>query len=121
MSVAVANDNYRTSLLRTLVEYHLPVDSVLAELAQLTWDVDTPLLRLTSLDIQNILSRFIAHELSAFQVEDWANVIECRDDIDLSGESQEFAEIILRLANPSLHEPISIKLANEILNDLLRR
>ena len=117
MSFADANDDCRMSLVRTLVEYHLPIDFTLAELAKLPWDVHTPLLRMARLDVQNILHRFIAHELSASQVEDWANLVECRDDIDLSGETGVVTEIISRLANPYLHKPISIALATEILND----
>ena len=121
MSVTGASSNRRSSVLRALVQYHLPIDSTLAELAQFAWDVDKPLLPLSRLDIQNILTRFISHELSASQVESWADLIECRDDIDLSGEAGTLAEIIFRLANPSLREPISIEFAHEILNDLSRR
>ncbi len=121
MSIAGASSDQRTSVLRALVHYNLPINGTLAELAQFAWDADTPLLQLSRLDIQNILSRFIAHELSASQVHDWADLIECRDDLDLSGESGTLAEIIFRLANPSLYEPLLIELAHEIVNDLSHR
>ena len=39
------------------------------------------------------------------ELEEWADAIECRDDIDFN--TNDLMEIVFILANPSLHQPIN--------------
>lgn len=54
--------------------------------------------------IAAVLQRFKAGELTASQVEAWAEMIEGREDIDLDATAR---EAIFQLANPIINGPIA--------------
>jgi hypothetical protein len=112
----------RVSALRALLAYELPVDAALAELSRHSWDVAEPLVTLTALDILKVIDRYLGGELSSSQVTDWADLVECRDDIDYPKNEHEFlSAIIFRLANPNLEGEVSIQLAEKLKGLLLSR
>jgi len=89
----------RTNWLRSLLSLEVPLDAVLVALQRFPWDSDE-LVTLTPEHISRVLRRFLAGELTARDVEHWANAIESRDDIAMS----EFVmEVLFDLANPLLH------------------
>ena len=76
------------------------------------FDSDVELVKVTSTDLLAILKRFESGEVKTNDVIDWANFIECRDDVDYS----EIENQIYILANPSLQQ-LSIKeLAKNIIS-----
>ena len=108
----------RTTVLRSLLEYELPIEPTLAELAAFGWDAEEPSAHLSSKHIVKVLERYLSGNLTAEQVTDWADLVECREDIGTENNGSGLAEIIFRLANPNLSEAITPSVAREILKEL---
>ncbi|WP_189375993.1 hypothetical protein [Thermomonas carbonis] len=64
-----------------------------------------------------VLIRFLAGELSVTDVEDWANAIECREDIGLDQESL-MASVVFELANPLITRPLTRQSATDLVSKL---
>ncbi|MCM2356854.1 MAG: hypothetical protein NDI77_01785 [Geobacteraceae bacterium] len=91
----------RKDILNDLVRNKQDISSLVQELSKFPWDCEEPLLILTSHDICKMLDSYISGEISAKVLEDWANAIECREDLGFEEES--FQEVVNRLANPILY------------------
>jgi len=107
----------RARLVGELLSYERPVRDVLADLAVYGWDSDEPLAELKESHIRNVLSRYIQAKLSAAQLEEWANAIECREDIDYEPSSPQ-GEAIFELANPELTAQLTPARAEQLLQGL---
>jgi hypothetical protein len=95
-------------LLRALIGYELPVEPVLAALRSFGWDAPEPVVLLTREDIVRILDRYLAGKLTTEQVTDWADLVECREDIGFpSGDEDVLREAVFRLANPNLRGEVT--------------
>jgi len=102
-----------------LVAYELPIEPVLADLRSFGWDASEPLVLLTREDIVRVLDRYLAGELTAEQVTDWADRVECREDIGFSGGDEDvLADAVFRLANPSLRDELTPELGQIIRREL---
>ena len=73
----------RLAWVRDLLEASRPLPELARDLAGLPWDFDGAGLKLEAAHLRSILQRYIAGELRADQVEEWANLVECRDDVSL--------------------------------------
>jgi len=104
----------RIAALHELVAYHLPLDSTLAKLAAFGWDAPAPLLTLAASDVMRMLQRFSTGDISAEQLTDWADLIECREDIALPRQPVDISAVIFRLANPNLEGPVTPALVTEL-------
>ncbi len=105
----------RAVLLRQLIEYRLPVEATIAELSTYGWDSEETPVRLEAKDIEGVLNRYLNEELSSEQVTDWADLIECREDIDSGQSESTLSSLIFRLANPNLNVSVTPSLAREML------
>lgn len=102
----------RKVLLQELIQGERPVARIISELAQFGWDSSIELATLTSRDLTNMLTRFINGALSSQQVVEWANAIECREDVGFEPQEEVIVkQAVHELATPELWEPITIKLA----------
>lgn len=108
----------RVGLITELLCCERPASDVVADLAAYGWDSDAPLAELKPSHVQHAIHRYVRAELSATQLEEWANAIECRDDIAYEPSSVE-GEVIFELANPELTMPFSASRAEELLRLLL--
>ena len=99
----------RTDVLRELVRLSRPLERVQAELGQHPWDSPTPLVILGAEDVIRTLDRFLSHELSMEHVEEWANAVEMRDDIEYDNDLVK--EAIFDLANPVLQGVLTAEMA----------
>jgi hypothetical protein len=109
----------RGRALRMLIEYQLPIEFVLGELRSSGWDSAQDFAVITKEDVIAILNRYMNDELSSQQVIDWANLIECREDIGFPlGEGEILPEIIFRLANPNLEGEVTTAVAAQIKEGL---
>ena len=104
----------RKSHLEELLYFSRPVADVVSALSVFGWDSDQGLVTLEAAHISAVLNRFLAGEISASDVETWANAIECREDIDFAQESP-VAEALGELANPLLSRPLSRQSATELV------
>ena len=69
--------------------------------------------------IQSVLERYVRGGLSAAEVEDWADLIECRDDISYEEHRMEtIKELIFELANPVLSGRLNVLMAQSLLDRL---
>ena len=65
-------------------------------------------------NIASIASRYIAGELSASEVEEWADLIECRDDVGFG--SDDLKETVHRLANQAIDGALTRAMAKAIVD-----
>ncbi len=90
----------RIEILKDLLKLNGDIYIIQSELAQYKWDNEEPLITLKIDDLKNIFSKFNAGLITSKLIEQWANTIEGRDDIDF--EKDVLKEIIYELANPIL-------------------
>ncbi|RWC50776.1 MAG: hypothetical protein EOS55_02340 [Mesorhizobium sp.] len=109
-------DQKRRSIIRSLVELDQPVTELKTLLAPLPWDYPKPLVRLTYDHIRSVLLRFLAGNLEAKDVEEWADLVEMRDDIEFAEERTQ--EVIHMLSTPQIHFPIDGQLARLLLSPI---
>ena len=109
----------RTEALRALVDYRLPIEPVLGELRAFGWDSAQDLAVLEGEDILKLLRRYLDGELTAEQVVDWADLVECREDIGYpEGQQDVLSHAIFQLANPDINGGITPELVKQIQRDL---
>lgn len=87
------------------------------ELKKFPWDTDFPLVVLSIDDMIDVLNKVIVGNICIDVLEEWADIIECRDDIDF--EHQELQEIIFELANPLINGKLTQKRLKEIMDYLI--
>ena len=109
--------NARKELLTELLLLSKPLPDVREQLRAVPWDwPDGPLATLTLSHVRHVLQRFVANEVSATDVELWANLIEGRDDIAFEPASSELLRsLIWELANPELVQKLTAARADEII------
>ena len=106
----------RADILRRLVKFDLPYKNLIQELDKIWW-YDVALISLRAGDIESVLLRYINNEYWLSDIENWANLIEGRDDIEYN---QKLWEIICELANPILYGGLNLKRIEQIL-EILRK
>ena len=95
------------------------METLTHELSQFKWDSEKELVLLTKQHILRILQLFLAGQIKISEIEDWANAIECREDIGREKSSKDLInEIMHELANPELTTHLS-KARAKILYDKL--
>lgn len=107
----------RKIILEELIKYTDNIKELTNELSQFPWDCSEPIIIITVKDILSIMDRYISGEIGIDTLENWANTIECREDIGF--ENDNLSELIVRLANPVLYEKISIQKMKELKNELI--
>ncbi|MFB9978314.1 hypothetical protein ACFSQQ_17255 [Mesorhizobium kowhaii] len=102
-------------MLTDLITCGKPIDVLAAIVSDLGWS-ETPVVVLTTDHILSVLRRFQAGELTAADVEAWADLIECREDIDYQPErDEEILEAIYVLANPVLNGSLDEALTDQVI------
>lgn len=106
----------RTDALKALIEFVEPRDQILADLHRFEWDSEVELVTLHCTNLVQILRRFVAGELTCDEVEDWANLVESREDIRFEpGHDALVKDVVFQLANPLLNAAITSELAERLL------
>ena len=105
----------REQAVADLVRLRRPLDEAIAGLRRFPWDSDEELVELEPADLRRVLDRYLAGDLSAEQLEDWANAVEGRDDIGF--RPRDVIDLIAELANPTLFRPLT----QETVRDLVRQ
>ncbi len=109
----------RTQVLKDLLEYNAPLHTLKNNLLKYGWDADAPYVTLTRLHVVEILKRYIDGVISSSQMESWANMIECREDIEAEeGYETLVDEAIFQLANPLLTQSITVENCQQLLEIL---
>ncbi|TJV44018.1 MAG: hypothetical protein E5Y02_08385 [Mesorhizobium sp.] len=109
----------RVSVLSGLIAFTEPVDRMAEAISGLGWS-ETGVVILTADQIVTVLQRFRAGEITAADVKGWADLIECREDIDYqSDRHEEILQAIYVLANPVLYGSLDEALADQVIGSLL--
>ena len=109
----------RSQLLNALLTFEQPLSDILDSLNRLSWDSEEVLIKLQKKHIIHLLQRYLQGQLSITDVENWANAIEGREDIEPEENDQGILdEILFYLANPLLSQPLSHESAQDYLTQL---
>lgn len=112
-------DPSREQLLRLLIAGSAPSRDVARRLAAFGWDSDRELVVLTRDDAVSLLERYLRGELDAASVEEWAEVIEGRDDVGYQAGSEDLlATLVFELANPDISGPLTPGVATDLAERL---
>ncbi|MCK5522088.1 MAG: hypothetical protein KAI83_03045 [Thiomargarita sp.] len=107
--------NHRQQLLQALLTFSKPLNLIAQELGELEWDYEGETVLVEPLHIVSILNRFLSNQLNAKQVEEWANMIECREDLDYESDNQkQLEQVIYEIANPELEGILTIERCQDI-------
>ena len=87
-----------------MINFTKDISAIKSDLSKIGFDSESELVTITQNTIANILNRVIDKEISYDLLEEWANLIECREDIGY--EDEILQEIIFELANPCLYGEI---------------
>ena len=102
-----------------LVEWRRPLDESIEALSKFPWDYEGPPQEFRAAHVKGALGRYTRGEVTANEIENWANAIEMRDDLEF--EAQNFTnltELIFELANPVLTEALTKERAIALLQNL---
>jgi hypothetical protein len=93
----------RHEALKNLLELNGSVSSLVEAVQAFPWDADAALVTFTRAHMRAALQKYRDKALDAEQLEDWANAIECREDVGFeAGYEDMLQEAIFQLANPLL-------------------
>jgi len=86
------------AILSSLTRLDVPIADLKIALATLSWDAG----------IAAVLERFVNGDIQAAIAEEWANLVECREDIGFEvGYEEVVADAIYILANPKLADQLA--------------
>jgi hypothetical protein len=106
----------RLEILRDLIALAAPLEQLRVELAEYEWDSPAALVTLGVGDIVRVLERFLVGDVSALNVNEWADAVEMRDDIQVADEVAR--EAIFDLANPALQGDLTVESAKLLIEHL---
>lgn len=110
---------YREDVLKSLLAFDEPIEVLESQLAKFEWDSEDALGILSRRHSVEVLKRFLDGALSAADVENWANLIEGRDDINFEPNGADvIKELIHELANPILTRELTHASAKEWITRL---
>ena len=103
------NATTREEAVQSLVRFDKTLDALRDSVVgfPFDWD-DPPLATLKREHLLDVLARWQRGELSAQEVEDWANLVEVRDDLNHDPADPAVAAAVFDLANPELQGPLSV-------------
>lgn len=105
----------RAQFLQDLIAVRGPISDLANQINEFPWDCDSELATVQAADLTSALRRFLRGELTARDIEAWADLIECRDDVAYA--SPDLQEVVHALATPEISEPLTHDLARRIIAD----
>ncbi|PKW16655.1 hypothetical protein A8926_4508 [Saccharopolyspora spinosa] len=95
----------RRQAVSDLVLLRKTAPDAIAEMRKYPWDCDEELVTLGPTELRAVIDKFLTDKLSAQELEDWANEVEGRDDIEFA--PREMTDLVAEIANPMLFEAIT--------------
>jgi len=101
----------RVEALKQIVTFGPNKEQAFSELAKFGYDSETELFEVTKAIFTEVLNMYISEQITSEELEEWANFVECRDDLNY-----EIIEgYIYSLANPYLAGNITkVKINNMV-------
>ena len=112
----------RAEILQELARFERPSEPLLQELRSFGWDWnDAPLLVLTRADFLRVIDRFLAGQISAAQLQEWAENLEVREDVAFDEKEAELLDdIFFRIATPEINEPLTHEVVQRMRDEITR-
>jgi len=74
----------RQQALKQILEFGVEREQAFSALVTFAWDPDFCAVKVSTDNLALVLTKYIDGEITAEQLEQWANIIECRDEFDYS-------------------------------------
>jgi hypothetical protein len=99
----------RYEALSDLIALRAPLPELASLLSELESDPDDDVLpEMRTKDAVHALDLFLDREISAHELEEWANLLEGREDFTFEKSQEEvLKDFIFSMANPDMNEPIT--------------
>lgn len=111
----------RLKWLEELARFSKPAAELRLVLSQLAWDYEGRPFIVTGSHVIKVLERFLRGELSAEDVEAWADLVELREDMAYEeGRHSQLKSVIHALANPLLEGKIDQSSVTAYRDGLIR-
>jgi hypothetical protein len=108
--------NDRSTVIETLLNFSRPLNELQRQLRGFDWDFEGVPIVLHPDHIVRVLRRYLSGELTASIVEQWANLIEGREDLRFDSKHEKWiTDTVYELANPVLTAPLEITRARELI------
>ena len=106
----------RLAAVEDLLRFAIPLEMSARRLMTFPWDYVGVGVSFHAGHVISVLQRVLDGTISVDQVEEWANMIECREDVDISGGPEGWTGRTLHeLANPPLFGAFSCERAKVLL------
>jgi hypothetical protein len=102
----------KVKVLSDIINFNGDVLALNEELSTYNWDSPFPLISLSFGNVQHAIGLFLQGSIDASLLENWANILECREDIEY--ETETVQQMIVELANPVLYGALTAIRVNEI-------
>jgi hypothetical protein len=90
----------RKKILNNLISFSKNIKELDTDLKKMRWDLDIDIVILKKENIEAVLTKLKNNQISGQDLEDWANLIECREDIGFDSDDTKLK--LEELANPTL-------------------
>lgn len=98
----------RHDALNNLIAFREPVSTLTENMSKFDWDYEDQPVVVTASQIQAVLTQYLTGKFSSTDIEAWANLIECREDLEFEDKRrEEIAKVVYQLANPTLEGSIT--------------
>jgi hypothetical protein len=109
----------RLSYVRDLLELRKPSDEIAKLLSKFDWDFEGQPVVLEKRHLKMAVLRYLKNEIDGREIENWANLIEGREDIEADKSCEELINsLVFELANPLLTSSFDQTRAKQILKIL---
>jgi len=109
----------RRDVVQGLVDWRGQLSDLIAAAREFPYDSEVPIVTLQTAHIRSVLQRYLRGDISAAEVEVWAEAVEGRDDIEYFGPHEdEIAEALFRLSTPQINTPLSKEIAEKCISEL---
>jgi len=108
----------RSELLEKLVNFEDDIYIITKELKKIAWDSDKPLVYIDQKIINKVINLYLNDQISHNELVEWANAIECREDIGFEETEEKFSELIFEIANQEINPPFTKEYAKDLLEKL---
>lgn len=106
----------RTLVIQKLLLFDTSLKHLRDLLSQFEWDSDIELAVLQRTHLRSVLERFLLSDLTASDVEEWANLVEGREDIGFEESYEDILkDVLFTLANPDLSGVVSKTFVHQLL------
>lgn len=117
--MTTAEARQRRDVLVDLIELRRSPGVAIAAVRELPWDSDVEIVLLARVNAVAVLQRYLRGELSAADLEGWADAVEGREDVGSEqGHEELLRAFVFETANPVLAEQISDSYARRWLERL---